>query len=68
VGATITINGVAPKKAKFKDADSQNPGAFTRVTVKKFCKNIPGNIIVKNPGANTTPSTAFLCNKSCPAN
>jgi len=67
-GSTITINGVAPKKAKFKDPDSQNTGAFTRVTVKKFCKNIPGNIVIKNPGANTTPSTAFFCNESCPAN
>jgi hypothetical protein len=68
-GATVTIKGVSPKTIKFKDAEAGNPGAFTRITVKKrICQNLPGDIVIRNPGANVAPSTAFFCQESCPAN
>jgi hypothetical protein len=67
--ATVTVGGRTPKKIKFRDAEVGNPGAFTRITVKKggLCSGLPGNILITNPGG-APVSTAFFCNKSCPAN
>jgi hypothetical protein len=65
--AAVTVGGNVPKKIKFRDAEVGNPGAFTRITVKKrICGKLPADIVITNPGA--PPSTPFFCNKSCPAN
>jgi hypothetical protein len=63
--AVITIGGVAPKTLKFKSPESADPTFFTRVTAKgKVCGNIPGAIVITNPGA--LPSNSFNCTERCP--
>ena len=68
-GATVTIGGVAPKKVKFIELVPGETSIFRTIRlVKKICGQLPGNIVVTNPGTNGGPSTAFFCNKSCPTN
>jgi hypothetical protein len=64
IGTTVLTN-----KRKFKAADPDNLGAFTRVKLKgqSICALIPGAIIITNPGVNSRPSAAFQCNQSCPS-
>jgi hypothetical protein len=67
--ATVTIGGVAPKKVKFVELVPGQTDVFRTIRlVKKICGQLPGNIVVTNPGANGAPSSAFFCNKSCPTN
>jgi len=62
-GATLTINGVTPKKVKLRDADPAD-GSFTRILVrKKFCESLPGAIVITNPDGSL--SQAALCNETC---
>jgi hypothetical protein len=62
-GAVVTVDGVALKKTKLKDFDSAS-NAFTRITgKKKVCKNLPGPVVVTNPGE--APGAAFICSSSC---
>jgi hypothetical protein len=69
--ATITMNGVTPKKIKPKDPDPEFPGAFTRVILKgRVCPNgIPGPIVITNPspspGVPAVPSQPFACRETC---
>ena len=68
--ATVTINGVAPRKVKFKDQTGTDPSGrriFSRLVLKgRLCVNLPGSIIVTNPGARE--SAPLVCNRSCPTN
>ena len=62
-GAVVTVDGVALKKTKLKDFDATS-NAFTRITgKKKVCKNLPGPVVVTNPGE--APGAAFICSSSC---
>jgi hypothetical protein len=59
---TVTINGIAPKKLKFKDP--LGDGRFARVVAKgRVCQNLPGHIIVTRP--NSRPSLPFTCISQC---
>jgi hypothetical protein len=61
-GAAVTIEGVAPKKIKFKDETDQ--GVFSRLVLKKgICDRLPGTIVITNPGS--PPSEGFPCSASC---
>ena len=63
-GARVSINGESPKKIKFKDGDSS--GAFMRITAKgRVCKNLPGFIVVTNPGVSTGPPFNCASNRAC---
>jgi hypothetical protein len=68
--AAVRINGVAPKKVKFRDqtgTDSTGRRVFSRLILKgRLCANLPGSIIVTNPGARE--SAPLVCNRSCPTN
>jgi hypothetical protein len=65
--ATVTLNGVAPKKVKFRDLEPGKTDSFSRITLKgKLCANAPGNIVITNP--NSLGSTPFFCNERCPTN
>jgi hypothetical protein len=58
-GASVTINGVAPKKLKFKDFNAAS-NSFNRIVAKgRICNNLPGSIVVANPGER--PSQPFRC-------
>jgi hypothetical protein len=71
-GAVVTVGGVTPAKIKFKEPDSGFPGGFIRITLKKVCQGLPGNIVVTNPspapGVPAVPSQPFRCNEICPVN
>ena len=68
-GATATINGVAPKKIKFLELESGSTNSFRKIRlVKRTCANLPGRIVVTNPGPTGRPSAEFLCDKACPTN
>jgi len=63
-GATVIINGVAPKSLKFKEMLAQ--GTFARIVAKgRICANLPGFIVVTNPGEQA--SAPFNCarNRAC---
>ena len=63
--AVVTVGGVAPKKLKFKSAESADPTFFTRISAKgRFCSGLPGNIVITNPEA--LPSNSFNCTERCP--
>jgi hypothetical protein len=68
--AVVTVAGVSPKKVKFKDqtgTDSSGRKIFSRLILKgRLCANLPGAIIVTNPGARA--SAPFVCNERCPSN
>ncbi|HYP30208.1 MAG TPA: hypothetical protein VE262_26115 [Blastocatellia bacterium] len=64
--ATLTINGSAPRKLKFKDLQS-GTNTFNRiVAIGRLCALLPGDIVVTNPGARA--SAPFRCNQACPTN
>ncbi|HEX5732606.1 MAG TPA: hypothetical protein VF131_07200, partial [Blastocatellia bacterium] len=64
--ATVTVNGVSPKKVKAKDSQT-GTNTFNRLTLKgRLCRNVPGIIVVTNPGGRS--SQPFQCNERCPAN
>ncbi|MFL6277263.1 MAG: hypothetical protein ACJ74G_18925, partial [Blastocatellia bacterium] len=68
-GATVTIGGVAPKKVKFIELEPGSTTSFRTIRlIKKICGQLPGNIVVTNPGTSGGSSSAFFCNKSCPTN
>lgn len=61
MGASVFINGVSPKKVKEKDRI--DPQTFGKLIIKgRVCKNLPGNIVVTNPGG---APTAFQCDAGC---
>lgn len=65
-GATVSINGVTPRKVKFRDLQ---PGTntFNRlIAVGRICSALPGPITITNPGARA--SVPFACNRACPTN
>ena len=68
--AEVRINGVEPKKVRFRDqtgTDNSGRRIFSRLTLKgRLCANLPGSIVVTNPGAR--PSTPLVCNDRCPNN
>jgi hypothetical protein len=64
-GLTVTINGVSPKKVRLRDLQTGS-NTFNRLTLKgRLCQNLPGSIVVTNPGARA--SAPFACAQSCPA-
>ena len=63
-GGTLTINGVTPKKLKFKDpiADSNR---FSRIIAKgRICNNLPGDIAYTD--VNGKASLPLFCSQRCP--
>ncbi|HEX5733040.1 MAG TPA: hypothetical protein VF131_09420, partial [Blastocatellia bacterium] len=68
--ATVTIDGVEPRKVKFKNQTGTDPSGrriFSRIVLKGgICAVLPGSIIVTNPGARE--SLPLLCNDACPTN
>jgi len=68
--AAVTVNGVSPKKVKFRDrtgTDTTGRDVFARLVLKgRLCANLPGTLIVINPGARA--SVPFVCNETCPSN
>jgi hypothetical protein len=70
-GASVTVNGQAQAKVKYKDLVSGTTDTFTRVTlVKKVCNSLNGSasIVVTNPGTAGGPSAPLLCTETCPTN
>ncbi len=64
-GATVRVGGFLPKKVKFKDLKA-GPGIFGSLILKgKFCKGLPGPIVVTNPRQNASSSQPFNCLESC---
>ncbi len=60
--STVLINGVAPKKLKFKE--SLGEGRFAKIVAKgKVCENLPGAIVVTRP--NSRPGVPYACNRQC---
>ena len=58
---TVTINGVSPKKIKFKTA--LGTGKFGKMVLKgRVCGNLPGVIVVTDPG---NVSYFYQCAASC---
>ncbi|HKQ08749.1 MAG TPA: hypothetical protein VJ464_26745 [Blastocatellia bacterium] len=66
-GATVTVGGVSPKKVKFVELEPGTTNHYRIIRlVKRFCGNLPGNIVVSNPpGPCGSISTAFFCNQVC---
>jgi len=63
--ATVTVNGVSPKKVKFKDKQP-GTGTFNRLILKgRFCAGLSGAIVITNPGVNGGPSKPFFCGQKC---
>jgi hypothetical protein len=65
-GALMTIGGQSPKKLKFKGEVQTGANLFfTRIigSGKVKCNMIPGDILVTNPGAATSPP--FRCSAVC---
>lgn len=63
-GAFVSINGVIPKKVKFKDPVEGQPQVFTRIVAKgRVCKGLPGIVEVRNPGINFPGRIS--CNRTC---
>ena len=55
LGATVLVNGQAPKKVQFRDLQSGTTNTFNKVVLKKkVCKLLTGasSIVITNPGAN----------------
>jgi hypothetical protein len=64
-GASVSIDGVAPKSLKFKDMLA--PGAFGRIVARgRICANLPGFITVTNPGEQA--SAPFNCTRDSACN
>jgi hypothetical protein len=62
-GSTVTVGGASPKKVKLRDPDPVDHN-FTRITIrKKFCENLPGPIVITDPGG--ISSTPVMCNARC---
>ncbi|HJQ68776.1 MAG TPA: hypothetical protein VKA70_07380 [Blastocatellia bacterium] len=60
--STVLINGVEPKKLKYKNPLGE--GRFGRMVANgKVCENLPGAIIVTRP--NGRPSIPFACTRQC---
>ena len=67
-GASVTVGGVAPKKIKFVDLEEGSTTRYKKITlIKRFCRGLPGNIVVTNP-SDAFASTPLFCNESCPTN
>jgi hypothetical protein len=65
--ATVQIGVIVFPKVKFQEPDSANPGRFTKVILKgKVCRELPGAIVITNPGINGHSSIPFQCNQRCP--
>jgi hypothetical protein len=61
-GSTFTVGGIRPKKVQFKDP--VGPDQFSKVVLKgKFCKGLPGAIVVTGP--NGQPLPPFQCSLNC---
>jgi hypothetical protein len=61
--ASVTVGGGAPKKLKISGAEV-GATTFNTITAKgKFCGNLPGQIVVQNPGE--AASAAFQCTQQC---
>jgi hypothetical protein len=70
-GASVTVNGQAQAKVKYKDLVSGTTDTFTRITlVKNVCNSLNGSasIVVTNPGTGGGPSAPLLCTEVCPTN
>jgi len=65
-GALVTVGGVAPKKIKVVEVEPGTNNPTKLRLVKRLCGNLPGNIVITNPGA--TASAPFLCTERCPVN
>jgi hypothetical protein len=60
---TVTINGVTPKKLKFKDPIA-GTNRFSRIVAKgRLCNNLPGNIAYTD--VNGRPSLPLFCSQRC---
>jgi hypothetical protein len=64
--ATVTVGGVAPKKIKVVEVEPGTTNPTKLRLVKRLCGNLPGNIVITNPGA--PASAPFLCTERCPVN
>jgi hypothetical protein len=70
-GATVTLDGQAQAKVKFKDLVPGTPNTFNKVVLtKKVCGSLDGStsIVVTNPGTAGGPSAPLLCAARCPTN
>jgi hypothetical protein len=64
-GQTITINGVRPRKLKFKNPQDGNPPFVTTIVAKGgVCSQLPGVIVVIDGSGG--PGNPFFCGKACP--
>jgi hypothetical protein len=62
--AFVTVSGILPKKLKFKNEDGITPGFFRTIVAKgRLCDNLPGVIVVHNPGE--FASQPFFCTQTC---
>jgi hypothetical protein len=64
-GQTVTINGVQPRKLRFKNPQDGNPPFVTTINAKGgVCKQLPGVIVVIDfSGGAGNP---FFCGRTCP--
>jgi hypothetical protein len=61
-GATMTINGVTPKKLKYKNEVVE--GIFSKIIGKgRICGSLPGSVMLTNPNGGF--SSLFQCNLRC---
>jgi hypothetical protein len=65
-GARVTVGGVEPKKIKVVEVEPGTTNPTRLRLVKRLCGNLPGNIVITNPGA--AASAPFLCTERCPVN
>lgn len=62
-GATFSVGGMQPKKAKFKNRIEGEP-FYSKVQLKgKFCNRLPGTVEVVNPNGQSSP--LFQCGEIC---
>jgi len=62
-GATFSVGGMQPKKARFKNRIESQP-FYSRVQLKgKFCNRLPGVVEILNPNGQLSP--LFQCGEVC---
>ena len=67
-GATVKVGGVSPKTVRCKDLQA-GTGTFNSLIVKgRFCKGLPGEIVVTNPGPDGGASGPFNFTGRCSSN
>lgn len=64
-GQIVTIDGIRPRKLRFKNPQIGNPPFVSTIVAKGgVCKGLPGVIVVSDPSSGL--GSPFFCGRACP--